>query len=96
MSKVPTDIYPKKVYRCPCLMYVIKQIYDDSLRNYAEILAALLICKSASTLIFTTGIKNKEICFLMCDQHMSLTLRAETNYDCTSKNNDDFLFAELN
>ena len=64
-------------------MYVIKQIYDDSLSNYAEILTALSIYKSGSALIFTTHVENKESCFLMCDQHMSLILRAEANYDCT-------------
>ena len=45
MSKVLADFYPKRVYRCSFLMYVVKQIYDDSLRNFAEILDALSIYK---------------------------------------------------
>ena len=45
MSEVLADFYPKRVCRCPCLMYVVKQFYDDSLRNSAEILDALSIYK---------------------------------------------------
>ena len=70
--------------------------HDDSLCNYAEILDPLSIYKSESTLVFTTCGENKESCFLMCNQHMSLILHDKANYDCPSESNDDFLFAELN
>ena len=93
MCIVPADFYPKRVYCYPYLITVIKQIYDDSLRNYAEILNALL--KSASTLVFITRVENKESYFLMRDQHMSLILLAGANYNCTSKSKDDFFFHEL-
>lgn len=39
--KLPTDFYPKKMYRCPFLIHVVKQIYDDYFRNYTEALAAI-------------------------------------------------------
>ena len=78
MSKVPAEFYPKNVYRCPCRMYAVKQIYDDSLRNFADILDVSSIYKSASIFLFRTCVDNKESCFLMCDQHMLLILRVET------------------
>ena len=89
MCIVPADFYPKKVYCYPYLINVIKQIYDDSLRNYAEILNALL--KSASTLVFITRVENKESYFLMRDQHMSLILLAGANYNCKAKMTSSFM-----
>lgn len=93
MFEVAADFYPKRVYCYPYLINLIKQIYDYSLRNYAEIVNALL--KSTSRLVFITCLENKESYFLMRDQHMSLILLAGANYNCTSKSNDDFFFDEL-
>ena len=28
MSKVPAEFYPKKLYHCPCLTYLISEIYN--------------------------------------------------------------------
>lgn len=36
MSKVSAKFYSKNVFRCLCQMYAVKQIYDDSLRNFAD------------------------------------------------------------
>ena len=95
--KLPADFYPKKMYRCPFLMHVVKQIYDDDFRDYTEVLAALSNYKPSSTLVFTTQVENnKESCFLMCDQHILLILRAEANYDCASESDDNFLLESLN
>ena len=47
MPKVPADFSPKSVYRYHCLIYAVKQIYEDSLHNYAEILDACSIYKAA-------------------------------------------------
>ena len=37
MSRYPKFI-PNKLYRCPCLTYVINQIYDADIRNFGLIL----------------------------------------------------------
>ena len=56
MHAVPADFYPKKVYSCPCLTYLINQIFDADIR---EILLAVAICKMLSTLVFSTRVENR-------------------------------------
>ena len=38
--KVIADFYPKRMYRGPSLMQLVKQIYDDGFYEYAEIIVA--------------------------------------------------------
>ena len=41
MNVFPADFYPKKVYQCPCLTYLIKQIFDANIRVSLKILQAV-------------------------------------------------------
>ena len=96
--KVAADFYPKRIYHCPCLLQLVKQIYHDDFRGYSEIVTAVSIFKPSSTLVFSTRVENNEICFLMCNVHMLVILQAEANYDCgcVSQSEDDYIFDELN
>ena len=38
MSSNYNNFFPRKVYRCPCLMHVINQIHDVDIRCYSQIL----------------------------------------------------------
>ena len=44
LTEVHSEFYPKKLYRCPCLIYLIGQIYDAGNRNFSQILSAITNC----------------------------------------------------
>ena len=44
---------PKKVYRCPCLMHVVKLIHYANIRSYLMILDAILKSCLAEEQVFS-------------------------------------------
>ena len=68
------DFCPKRVYQCPCLTYIVNQIYDDSFCEYTEISNAISIYKSLPVFVFLTRVENKKSCFALCNVHMLLIL----------------------
>ena len=59
MSKVPAEFYPKKLYRCPCLTYLINEIYNAGTWKYSLILKAIEIGKMLSIFVFGTRTEDK-------------------------------------
>ena len=51
---VKVDFSPKKMYRCPCLIYLIIEIYNANIRNYSTILKAIATSKMAPIFVFCT------------------------------------------
>ena len=51
---VKVDFSPKKMYRCPCLIYLIIEIYNANIRNYSTILKAIATSKMAPIFVFFT------------------------------------------
>ena len=94
--EVPVDFYSRKVYRCPCLTYLINQIYDVDIGGHSQILKPVLYCRMIPTQVFSTRVENKTSCILVCATHLEIILMAETKYFCTLEDDGDFLFHYLN
>ena len=88
------NFFPKKVYHCPCLTYVINQIYDADIRSYTDILLAISnYCQRGQ--VFTLCIKDKTNCLIMCQAHIIKTMLSKVKYGCTSRSEKDLLFESL-
>ena len=57
--EVPAEFYVKKVYRCPCLTYSISRIYCADIREYSQILKAVLYCNRSPIQVFSMRMENK-------------------------------------
>ena len=76
------NFFPKKVYHCPCLTYVINQIYDADIRSYTEILLAISNYSQGGQ-VFT--LKDKTNCLIMCQAHIIITMLSKVKYGCIHK-----------
>ena len=86
----------KKSLPIPCLTYLINQIYDVDIGEHSQILKPVLYCRMISTQVFSTRVENKTSCILVSATHLKIILMTETKYFCTSEDDGDFLFHNLN
>ena len=90
MSQRYENFIPKKVYRCPCLTYVVNQIHDANIRSYQLILDAISKSCLVEEQVFSLRVENKTSCMLLCQAYLILIL-SEAKYECTSQSDSNFL-----
>ena len=74
MSQRYGNFIPKKVYRCPCLTYVVNQIHDANIRSYQLILDAISKSCLAEEQVFSLRVENKASCMLLWQAYLILIL----------------------
>ena len=91
-------LFPKRVYRCPCLHDAIEECFHNDELSIADIVCYLKDIDSKnllSTRIFSTRVgKNKEHCLFTCEAHLKTILLAVEKNMCTSSENDDTVCVE--
>ena len=96
MSERYENFIPRKVYRCPCLVHIVNEIYNTNIGSYLLILETTSKFTSiGAEQVFSLRVKNKASCMLVCRAHFMLTLLSETKYKCTSQSDNDFLVISL-
>lgn len=94
--EVPAEFYAKKVCRCPCLTYSISRIYCADIREYSQILKAVLYCNMSPIQVFSMRMENKTRSILVCTLPLEQSLLAETKFLCTTRTHSDILFKGIN
>ena len=89
------NFIPKKVYRCPYLMDIANFIHDANICSYLMIVDAVSKSCLAEEQDFSLQVENKTSCMLLCQAHLILTLLSETEYECTSQSDRNFLILSL-
>ena len=79
-------LFPKRVYRCPCLHAAIEECFNNEDYSIADICRYLKDVDSKnvlSSIIFSTRVgENKEHCLFMCEQHLKTVLLASEKNVC--------------
>ena len=79
-------LFPKRVYRCPCLHAAIEECFNNEDYSIADICRYLKDVDSKNVLssrIFSTRVgENKEYCLFMCEQHLKTVLLASEKNVC--------------
>ena len=92
-------LFPKRVYRCPCLQAAIDECFDDGERSFADIVCFLTTIDSRNVLskrIFATTVsENKEHCLFTCETHVkTILLAVDKNMCLASSETDDTICVE--
>ena len=86
-------LFPKRVYRCPCLHAAIEECFNNEDYSIADICRYLKDVDSKNVLssrIFSTRVgENKEHCLFTCEQHLKTVLLALEKNVCVLPENDD-------
>ena len=86
-------LFPKRVYRCPCLHAATEECFHNDKCSIADIVCYLKDVDSKnllSTRIFSTRVgKNKEHCLFTCETNLKTVFLAVEKNMCTSPENDD-------
>ena len=77
---------PKKVYHCPCMTHVIKQIRNLKIRRYDDMKRAVedLCGGNGGRQMYGICVDNKENVMLLYYAHLNIVAMSEVRYDCTS------------
>ena len=86
-------LFPKRVYRCPCLHAAIEECFNNEDYSIADICHYLKDVDSKNVLssrVFSTRVgENKEHCLFTCEQHLKTVLLALEKNVCVSPENDN-------
>ena len=86
-------LFPKRVYRCPCLHAAIEECFNNEDYSIADISHYLKDVDSKNVLssrVFSTRVgENKEHCLFTCEQHLKTVLLASEKNVCVSPENDN-------
>ena len=84
------DFFPKKVYRCPCVLPAIKHCFENDEYSLGEILESVYSFDYGELLpfseIFCTKVGNeKEDCLIVCVEYLRIILISKRKFKCTTK-----------
>ena len=84
------DFFPKKVYRCPCVLSAVKHCFENDEHSLGEILESVKSFDYGDLLsfseIFCTKVGNKkEDCLIFCIEHLRIILISKRKFKCTTE-----------
>ena len=84
------DFFPKKVYRCPCVLPAVKHCFKNDEYSLCEILESDKSFDYGERLpfseIFCTKVGNeKEDCLIVCVEHLRIILISKGKFKCTTE-----------
>ena len=59
MLQVPAEFYPRKVFRCACLASFVNEIFNADIREYSQIIKAILYYKMVLEPVLSTQVEQK-------------------------------------
>ena len=90
-----SNFFPLKVYRCPCLLSIVEDCYENELNSFVELHDE--VWKSAvdnndigKVVAVKCGEKLKD-CIFCCEKHLSIIIFGKKKFDCTDYQSFDNL-----
>ena len=84
-----SSFFPLKVYRCPCLMSVVDDCFENDLNTFVEIhdeILEFVFSRNDISKVFATKCgKDKENCIFVCEKHLAVIILGMKKYSCTEK-----------
>ena len=78
--------FPKKVFRCPCLLSVIDDCYEHDLNSFAELhdeVVQFSLERGIGKIFAMRCGENLNDCIFCCHKCVSMVILGSKNYDCT-------------
>ena len=90
------DFFPKKVYRCPCVLPAVKHCLENGEHSLGEILDSVNPFDYGELLpfseIFCTKVGNeKEDCLIVCIEHLIIILISKRKFKCMTEDYENVL-----
>ena len=90
------DFFPKKVYRCPCVLSAVKHCVENSEHSLGEILESVKSFDYGELLpfseIFCTKVGNeKEDFLIVCIENLRIILIYKRKFKCTTEDCENTL-----
>ena len=84
------DFFPKKVYRCPCVLPAVEHCFENDKNSLGEILKSV---KSfdygepllSSDIFFTKVGYEEEDCLIVCSLYLRIILILKRKFKCTTE-----------
>ena len=92
-----SNFFPSKVYRCPCLMSIIEECYENDFNSFVEIhdeVWNFALNDSDIGKVFAVKCGEKmEDCIFVCEKHLSIIIFGKKQFKCTDQPRfDNLLF----
>ena len=82
-----SNFFPVKVYRCPCLLSIIEDCYENELNSFVELHDEVwnFVLNNDIGKVFPVkcGEQLKKDCIFCCDKHLSIIIFGKKKFDCT-------------
>ena len=88
------NFFPEKVYRCPCLMQVIDECFENEQNLFVEIhdeVVSFVLERGLPKVYALKCGEELKDCILSCEKHASIMVLEKKKIDCTA----DFSFESL-
>ena len=88
------NFFPEKVYRCPCLMQVIDECFENEQNLFAEIhdeVVSFVLERGLPKVYALKCGEELKDCIFSCEKHASIMVLGKKKIDCTA----DFSFESL-
>ena len=86
------DFLPEKVFRCPCLLYVVNKLLVAGIKDYRSICRELSNKYGGNGTVFCTRVNDKKSCILLCHHHVNQLIWGVLRCDYTANEDTDFIF----
>ena len=94
------DFFPKKVYRCPCVLSAVKHCFENGQHSLGEILESVKSCDYGELLSFSDVFGNKvgnekEDCLIVCIEHLRIILISKRKFKCMTEDCENTLLIPI-
>ena len=94
------DFFPKKVYRCPCVLSAVKHCFENGKHSLGEILKLIKSFDYGEPLLFseifcTKAGNEKEDCLIVCIKHLRIILILKKKIKCTTEGCENTLVIQI-
>ena len=84
-----SNFFPSKVYRCPCLMAIVNDCYENDLNSFVEIhdeVWNFVLNDSDIGKVFAVKCgENLKDCIFVCEKHLSIIIFGKKQFNCTDE-----------
>ena len=84
-----SNFFPSKVYRCPCLMAIVNDCYENDLNSFVEIhdeVWNFVLNDGNIGKVFAVKCgENLKDCIFVCEKHLSIIIFGKKQFNCTEE-----------
>ena len=84
-----SNFFPSRVYRCPCLLAIVEDCFENDLNSFIEIHDEIwnfeLNNSDIGKVVAVKCGEQRKDCIFVCEKHLSIIIFAKKQFDCTDE-----------